>query len=57
MYGVSRVPAGGGVRCRRPLSRDALLIEPEVLEAAAVVDAVDYRHQPLQLGLPAALSS
>src|ERR1700736_6641463 len=47
--GAALAPAGA----KRALTREGLIVEPEILVAVAVVDAVDHHGHPLHLGVPA----
>src|SRR6267154_59556 len=47
--GAALTPAGA----KRALTREGLIVEPEVFVAVAVVDAVDHHGHPLHLGVPA----
>src|SRR5215470_1469587 len=40
-----------------PCLRGGLLVEPDVFHSIAVVDAVDHRHEPLDIGLLAGLAT
>src|SRR6266568_7272385 len=49
------IPAGGGLPSRfaRIVAGGGLFVEPDVFHPVAVVDAVDHRHEPLDIRLRA----